>query len=77
MEPDSAPETVKAAYRRAARETHPDLVPTGTGDGDDPTADAGPAGDGARFLRLSDALRVLESDISPVSLRRPDPLLRE
>lgn len=75
--PGAAPEAVKAAYRRLARETHPDLVPTGTEDGDHRMADVGPAGDAARFLELSDAFRVLEGETSPVSLRRPDTLLRE
>ena len=74
VEPDASPETVKAAYRRAARETHPDLVPMGGEDEDAPEATADET---SRFVVLSDAYRVLEGEHAPVSLRRLDSVLTE
>ncbi|MDQ0346115.1 GvpL/GvpF family gas vesicle protein [Ancylobacter vacuolatus] len=75
VEPGASAETVKAAYRRAARETHPDLVPV-IGDDDEVDAPA-MAEETARFVTLSDAYRVLEGEYAPVSLRRLDALLTE
>lgn len=74
VEPDASPETVKAAYRRAARETHPDLVPMG---GEDEEAPEATADETSRFVVLSDAYRVLEGEHAPVSLRRLDSVLTE
>lgn len=67
---DAAPEAVKAAYRLALREVHPDLAPQGM-----VTDPAGPRdgeddGDTAGFLALSAAYRMLQAEAVPVSLRR-------
>ncbi|HQS47499.1 GvpL/GvpF family gas vesicle protein [Xanthobacter sp. VTT E-85241] len=70
VEPDAGPDAVKAAYRRALRLVHPDLVHQEAA-----TAPAGPLhaeeeGDTAGFLHLSAAYRVLQAEAAPVSLRR-------
>ncbi|WP_371345985.1 GvpL/GvpF family gas vesicle protein [Ancylobacter sp. IITR112] len=66
--------TVRAAYRRAARETHPDLVPMGGAGRDDAEPGGGSDTEATRFIALSEALRVLESEGAPVSLRRQETL---
>ncbi|WP_018390770.1 GvpL/GvpF family gas vesicle protein [Ancylobacter sp. FA202] len=76
VEPGASPAAVKAAYHRAARDSHPDLVPM-NGDEHDEGGVAAMADETARFVTLSDAYRVLEAEYAPVSLRRLDSILTE
>ncbi|MFC6493092.1 J domain-containing protein [Ancylobacter dichloromethanicus] len=70
MEPGASLEAVKAAYRRAARESHPDLAASGEPFNSTPVREE--TREVARFVVLSDAYRVLEAEHVPVSLRRQE-----
>ncbi|GLK71405.1 GvpL/GvpF family gas vesicle protein [Ancylobacter dichloromethanicus] len=70
VEPGASLEAVKAAYRRAARESHPDLAASGEPFNSTPVREE--TREVARFVVLSDAYRVLEAEHVPVSLRRQE-----
>lgn len=70
VEPGASLEAIKAAYRRAARESHPDLA--ASGEPFDSASVREETRELARFVALSDAYRVLEAEHVPVSLRRQE-----